>query len=306
MIALDSPSLQVENSHDVPERTVTIGGDKVTIDAISRYNRGETISVTVSGPEDALVQLRNKDRQLEDVVRLSNDGTRHVTFSTEYLEPGTYAVALEINGAYEEAVPVVVSGYDLNVTAPSTVATDEQFVVTTELDYRNRTSPPEAVEIAVWNGDTVFNATAEQTAATTYRADFSLRDASPGNFQVYVAAISDEQVEGFPNALAIDSDTAVTVTEGAGNQNNSATETPTDNRTPTESGDGTGTPQRRTQTESNRDGTTPDDSVIEPNGTRTRTGVNSDGNGPGFGVSSLLSGSVLGIVLSLAYARRYR
>lgn len=213
-VSAAATSITVDNAVETPERTVEIEGDEYTIDAFAEVDPGEDITATVTLPGESsqVVQLRDADgNRLDFEVVSGEEGTKQVSLSTDSVDPGTYAVALEINGEFKRVHPVVVAGYNLDVSAPDSVAPNDTLTVTVDLTHGAVQDAPESVEVVAWNGSTAFNATATETGDTTYEADIELNDAPEGDLQLYAVALSDEKIEGFPSALAVQDDVTVSV-----------------------------------------------------------------------------------------------
>jgi hypothetical protein len=209
--------LTVADAIETPERTVTIDGDEHTIRSVSAVDSGEDIVVETTVPEGATydVELRNADEQV--VSRWRKNGSGSVTFDTGTLEldPGTYAVVIFEDQHIRDVQPVIVSGYDLTVDVPDSVAPGSSTDAVVDLTYTARNSAPEGVEVVAFRGDEVIRVEANESGTRQYVANLSFgSDAPTGEYSVYAVAKSEEQLtDNYPILLAIDDGITITVEE---------------------------------------------------------------------------------------------
>lgn len=205
--------IDIEGAIDVPNEEVTYQGDTFELSAYATVEPGDDINVDATAPEDEdyEVQLRNPDLDIID-FRVG-EGDESVTFGSGGLDPGTYAVILEESGTIEATHPVVVSGYDLSVSHPSTATVDESFDVTVDLSYGETTEDPDEVEVALYNDDQRYNKTATSDGGNEYTATFSIDESAGTELDVVALAVDEDgSVEDYPNALAVEAGGTVELT----------------------------------------------------------------------------------------------
>ena len=101
----DEYNISIDGSLDVPDRTVTFDGDEFNITEIKAIDPGDTFTAKFEVPSDAYVfwELRNLDKTLYDAGTVYPE----VVIDTsdlddgEPLKPGTYFVALQVDGPPE-------------------------------------------------------------------------------------------------------------------------------------------------------------------------------------------------------------
>ncbi|WP_207590095.1 hypothetical protein [Halomontanus rarus] len=263
--------LTVSDTTETPSETVSLEGGEFTIDGLADRDPGQSLSASVNAPDDSsvAVHLYTSDEQIETTER----GTE-VEFDTSSLEPGSYMLALQVDGDYVDVFPVVINGYDLSVEYASEVHPDDELEVTVDVSEMAASGSPEGVEVAVWNEDTTERVPAQQTDDGTYQASVSGLD--EGSHNVYAVAQGDEEYRGEPEVLGVGDGGSLEVTESASTPEppangddgeNDVTETPTDEPTETENATET---ENTTETD-----TTPTDDGTEteetPESTETET-----------------------------------
>jgi len=212
--------LTVDGAIETPERTVTIEGEDYTLRSVGAVDPGDDIVADITAPSDAVydVELRNADEQVVSELRMTDSGT--VTFDTGNLglDPGTYAVVVLDDQHIETLRPVVVSGYELTVDPPASVAPGESAEITVDVTDAARNSAPEGVEVVAYRGDEVIRVSATETATQQYTATVPFDDDSPtGEYTLYALAKGEKQLSSnYQVSLAVDNGATITVDETAG------------------------------------------------------------------------------------------
>jgi hypothetical protein len=213
-----SYDLAVEDSIETPERTVTIEGEEYTLDSVGAVEPGESLRVDVTVPSEDVydVELRNADEQVVDRRRVEQSTSVSFDTGVLQLDPGTYALAIVKDQEITAVQPVVVSGYQLSVDLPASVAPGESAVATVDVTYTALDSAPEGIEVVAFRGDEVIRVSADKTGDRQYEATLSFaEDAPTGQYNVYAVAKGDEQLsENYPVSLAIDNGITLEVTTG--------------------------------------------------------------------------------------------
>ncbi|WP_248516912.1 hypothetical protein [Salinarchaeum laminariae] len=225
MVSLASAGLaapygvSTNNDVNVPAQTVDIDGSSYQIDAVGKVSKGDEITATVSvdGNQDYNLDLYNRDEQVEDFRDGTGDGT--VTFPTANLEPGTYALALQVDGSVQAIHPVVVSEYSLSVAAPADATVGEPFDVSIEVG--EQVAPDETVEVGIYKDGTEIRRTATHTGGGTYVA--TVDPGATGDWVVYGAVRADGEAAGYPTSTGIANGQIVTIENDGGNGDDGGT-----------------------------------------------------------------------------------
>lgn len=202
---------------DVPDRTVTIEGTDYEIDAVSEVQPGDalTVDVAVGSGEDYYIDLYNAEERSETWTQGTGDGTQ--TFETDGLEPGTYALALEVDAKTRVVQPVVVSAYDLSLSAPGGAAPGELVTVTVGLDAA--LADGERVEVGVHGEGVERDLVASEAGDRRYEATVALDE--PGTYQLYAAIRGQGQAAGYPVSTAISDGQTLSIDSNGGQDGDS-------------------------------------------------------------------------------------
>lgn len=206
-----SADLGTANDVHVPEQTETIDGKSYQIDAVGQVQQGDQLVVDVAAEsgQSFNVDLYNRDEVVVDFK--DGDGDATVEFDTENLDPGTYALALVIDGSTEAIHPVVVSDYQLSVSAPAEPTVDEPMNVT--VDVGEQVAAGETVEVGLYRDGTELQATATHVGGGTYVA--SVTPDSTGDWTMYAAVRASSGGSGYPDSTGIANGQTVSVVEPA-------------------------------------------------------------------------------------------
>jgi len=279
--------LRAENAIETPEETVTFEGNSFTIDHIGVVDHGGTITASVTAPNDShSVELRNSDQDPVIVKDERDDGT--VSFDTESLEldPGSYMLLL-YDQNYQEAVPVVVSGYNIDATA--TESTGSDLTISATVTPTASSGQPSSVEAVVWDGEESKRVTLDGSG-DSYEETVSLSEFDD-SYEVYVSALSDETLyEDEKEILGI---SEATLSEESGSDNGDSSDSDDsessddddDSTDTTDSTNDTNSTNERTENVTNgSDNSTnesDDDSVIQPNDPDENSSTNDTGSSNG-------------------------
>ncbi|ELZ08691.1 cell surface glycoprotein [Natrinema thermotolerans DSM 11552] len=228
----ENSELTVTDTIDTPTRTVTIEGSEYTVSELTSVDQGESISVDVSTGSNTNynVYLYNGEQQVE--LSESGVGPQQLTMDTAPVDPGTYALTLYIDGDYVDYLPVVISGYDVSTTHPTSVETGTENVtidVTSTATADGTENSPAGVEVVAWNDETVIREPATHIDGETYRATISTAEfAVEETYAVYAAAQGTEQYEGEPEALGVSDGATLRVTHDDGGSDDDDSNSGTD------------------------------------------------------------------------------
>ncbi|WP_144905869.1 hypothetical protein [Halobellus captivus] len=261
-VASSGYTLESETSIDTPSKTVSVQGETYTVSSLGYRDVGETLPVEVSRPGDSIftVYLYNGDGQIMDSVRRTENGT-YTLDDTTSLERGTYVLALTVDGSRQAVQPVVMSGYDFAVDAPSEVSEGERVTVTIELT--GDTELPNYVDLAVMN-DSTHRYVATKVDDRTYSVTFD--DLAADEYEIYAATRGEDEVNGRDEVTGVSSVETLTIssngettTESSGGSDPDPGTSDSDDSSGTPSTDATTTVPTNTAAQTTTTpGTTPD------------------------------------------------
>lgn len=178
----------VSPSIDVPDRTVTFEEGEHVIEELGRVERGEAIEARVDVDESTRAQLQLVD---DDHDRLAGDegrGDAHLDFPTDDLEPGTYLVVLRVDGSVVDLEPVVVSAYDVSVSAPDAATAGSAVEVSAEVTPVGSQDAPDRVQVVVGDGSERVRTTLSRESESTYTGSVDTGSLSGGTYTLYAVA----------------------------------------------------------------------------------------------------------------------
>lgn len=237
-VSADEPAaeMSVSGAIDTPTETVTIAGEEYDIDEIAVIEPGEPLEVHVSSSSNYFVMLYNENEQSEADRYMTSDedvvvlGDENDDFDTNDLEPGTYMLSLEPSGDREAVTPVVVQGYDIDLTYPTTVEADSKIDLTATVEPRGSLDQPDDVEGVIWADGAHHEVTLEHDGGTEYSASVAADELASGTHNVYATVLGDDTVEGYPVSLAVEDGPQLTV-DGDSEPDDDGPETDPENRT---------------------------------------------------------------------------
>ncbi len=189
--------LTVSDVTETPTQDVTVEGDTYEISSLATNGQGQTLTVDVTVSEETRfdVFLYNTERESETTE--IGTGSQQVEFDTESISPGSYVLALYIDGNYVDVQPVVIEGYDVSISPPSEVEADENSIkIETTVTGTELEDSPDNVEVAVWNDDIAVREDASHVEEDTYQATVSSADFEEGeSYNVYAVAQGEDEIE---------------------------------------------------------------------------------------------------------------
>jgi len=197
-----SESLRATNAVDTPEETFQ--GHTVT--HIGVFEQGDLIEATITGEDTYNIGLFDDPGAGEPVAyKTEVDGTFSFDSNNLALEPGSYYLQVN-NTFFEEISPIVISGYDVAVDLTEETADDELTIEATVTETALQ-GAPHKVEAVVWNEDrdtrTELTADGEFSSSGEYESTISIDDFDGEPYNVYVVAVSENEIEGENEILAI-------------------------------------------------------------------------------------------------------
>lgn len=197
--------LTVSDAVETPSEPVTFEGDSYDIDAFAVREPGESLTVDVTAPEetDFRVDFYNADRQVETWI--TGEGSETVVFdesATNELDPGTYSLVLNAEANTQTIHPIVISGYDVSMSPPDEVTTNETVDLSVSVTPTELDNDPAAVEVVVWNDDRTERIDASGSDGT-YSASLDFEDFDTGEYNVHAAAQGDDDYQGEQELLGL-------------------------------------------------------------------------------------------------------
>ncbi|MFC3959123.1 hypothetical protein [Halovivax cerinus] len=213
-VAASEYAVSTDSETDTPSRTVTIEGSTFTIDSIATAPVGDTVAASIQVPDDSSYVL-DVYRNENEVVRTEyGSGPQTESLDMSGFDAGTYALVLHADGDVVDVKPLVMEGVSVTLQAPGSVEMNETATATVETSSIDGTTP-QAVEVAIWNGDSTERVTATETGDGTYEATIDGLD--PGDYQLYAAAQGSGTVMGEPNVVGVSDGTTLSVSDGGSN-----------------------------------------------------------------------------------------
>lgn len=138
--AADEYQITIDGSIDTPTRQVTFESNTYQVSAVAKADEGESIEVDVTDPapdDDYNVFLYNSDRQIVDAEGQFSGNETGIQFDTSGLESGSYTFVVEADGIEEAVHPLVIKGYEVSVTAPSSADPGDDVEVNVDVSVIN-------------------------------------------------------------------------------------------------------------------------------------------------------------------------
>ncbi|POG55581.1 hypothetical protein [Haloferax marisrubri] len=250
--------VDIDDDLDIPDRTISTQWGDQTIEAIGSASEDGSLSVSTDGPSGDSYSIRLVDSQqrLRDNYYVDGGGSASETFSLNRYDPGTYAIAITNGTETVYAVePFVINGFDVEQTAADRVEADDELLVEVNLSKVSRDveSPPAGVEVVLGNESTSVRTTATQQTGLNYTATVDVASLSTGDYRLYSAAQTDDEVFGEPELVAVSGTQSVSVVEEGSLQDSDSTDGP-DDTTTTETTETTTTTATNESTTSNSTG----------------------------------------------------
>jgi len=200
IVVADSESFRAANAIETPEETPASG---TTINHIGVFDQGEQIEATITGPEETyeIGLFDSSDTEIANQPEVSDT----VTFDSDDLSPGSYFLSVT-DVPFEYVAPIVISGYDVAVDLNENTAADELTIEATVTETALQ-GAPHKVEAVVWNDDretrTELTADGEFSSSGEYESTISIDDFGGEPYNVYVVAVSENEIQGENEILAI-------------------------------------------------------------------------------------------------------
>ncbi|QOS12644.1 putative secreted glycoprotein [Haloferax gibbonsii] len=209
--------VDIDGDLDIPDRTISTQWGDQTIEAIGSASEDGYLSVSTDGPSGDSYSIRVVDSQqrLRD-SQYVDGGSASASFSLDRYDPGTYAIALTNGTETVYAVePFVINGFDVEQTAADRVESDDELLVEVNLSKVSNDveSPPAGVEVVLGNESASVRTTATRQTGLNYTATVDVASLSTGDYRLYSAAQTGDEVFGEPELVAVSGTQSVSVVE---------------------------------------------------------------------------------------------
>jgi len=225
-------SLSPSTSQDtivIVDREINNELGSATISSVSSIDGDDSVSVEVgvdAEEVDPNLQVRDQENSILRLRRDVKDGSVQ-TFDSSVFAPsrqsettaGTYSISLWFDGEAVAAHPVVVQGYDISITAPSTIGPTESANITADISERDipKNSNPESVELTIGNENIALQkATTIADGSGEYSFEIDASKLDSQDYNVYMSIRGDEKVLEENELLAIGQASTLTVAESGG------------------------------------------------------------------------------------------
>lgn len=205
---------------DVPDRTVSFENQMFEITEIGSYKTNQEInfSVDTAGVEDMLVVLYDRDQLSVWFKRFYNTSGHVVTAipANKISEAGTYVITVSRERNIIDAIPVVISDYDLTVKPESNKLTaGKKFDV--EVDISKNGDPvntDNTVKVVIAKGSASIETNATAIKPGVYKASIEIPQAANGTFSLYSVITTEHKIYmNYPEILGIASGGNIEITQ---------------------------------------------------------------------------------------------
>ncbi len=207
-------TISLDNTIDMPDRTVTYQGKTYDIRDVGAYSLGETVNITVNATDIKSFQLslldKNKNFLWNNMVYYTEGTAEMVMPGGVVTAPGTYAFAVFYQGDILAVKPVVFSKYNLSVMPSSTIVPPGET-----LHVKVRVSPDTSlpVRVVLAKNSSSLESSANRTQNDIYETDIKIPESANGSFSLYAAIVSDNIILGYPELMGISGGGTIKVTE---------------------------------------------------------------------------------------------
>lgn len=204
--------ITTDSSIETPERMVTVDGDEYQVTSIARMDPDGSLTLSVTAPSDTSYNLLLYDNDRQIVATNSETGETSWTLSGSDYSSGSYVVAIYADGEYKAVQPIVVSGYEVTISAPETITEGADLKPTIEVSSLGDPDDISSVEVILMNDDTSRRLDATESDEETYTASLPT-SVSPGDYRIYATVQGNEGYQGQAELLGISDRHAITIEE---------------------------------------------------------------------------------------------
>ena len=206
----DGTEIILGSTIDVPDRTVSVENQMFEITEIGSYKTNQEInfSVDAAGVEEMLVVLYDRDQMSVWFKRFNNTSGHVVTAipANKISEAGTYVIAVSKERNIIDAIPVVISDYDLTVKPQSSksIAGNKLDV---EIDISKNGVPvntENTIKVVIAKGSASIETNATSIKPGVYKASIEIPQAANGTFSIYSVITTERKLYmNYPEILGI-------------------------------------------------------------------------------------------------------
>ena len=196
-------TLSVDGAMEVPERTVTVGGESYQVSALARVSRGDRLHARTGGGNGTgyRVYLHNANGSVVDQQYVAAAADGGVTFETSTYDAGSYVLSLYHDGTYYDPHPVVVPAYDVAVDVPTPEAGgDGAGAASVTLTEREPGHTVHRVTVVVSN-ETVTRRYSASRVDGEYVVALGRIRLAPGTYSVYAVVANGNDAPGPTNEV---------------------------------------------------------------------------------------------------------
>ncbi len=207
-------TISLDNTINIPHRTVTYEDKTYEIQDIGAYSLGEDINITTNVTDINSFQLslldKNKNFLWNNMTYYTEGRTSVVMPGSVITAPGTYVFAVFYQGGIQAVEPVVVSSYKLSVNPDAAMVAPGGT-----LDVRVGVVPDttQPVKVVLVRNSSSIESTANRTKKGEYEAEIGIPSSAHGVFSLYAAISSDNMILGYPELIGVSSGGFINVTE---------------------------------------------------------------------------------------------
>lgn len=236
-----------ETTIPIPAQSYTISGTQVTIETLTRVPDSEDLPVSIEAPvfnEEYSLILYNKDKQR--VWSQTLEGDSETTVPTSQISAETYVVVINgPDGDLRAVRPIVVAGYSVSISHPSSATVDQPVSISISTTEFNEQSPDAAnVQVVFTTADGVREVTLSSTGGGEYTGEVTFQEQTTVQLYGVIRGYDRIQDDGQREALGASRASEIVISEPTPTQTNSPTAPPTSpptaTETPSDTGSGSG------------------------------------------------------------------
>lgn len=207
-------TISLDNTIDIPDRTVTYQGNTYEIQDIGAYSIGENANISINTTDIKSFQLSLLDKNedfLWNYMVYYTEGREELTMPADVVTtPGTYILAVFYQGDILAFKPVVFSNYKMSVKPDSTtVAPGSKLQV--KVEVVPDTSLP--IKVVLSRNSSSLEYSVNRTREGVYETEIMIPVSAYGRFSLYSTIVSNNTVLGYPDFLGASNGVAINVTD---------------------------------------------------------------------------------------------
>lgn len=206
-------TISLDNTIDIPDRTVTYQGNTYEVQDMGAYSPGESVNISINTTDIKSFQLslldKNKNFLWNHMVYYT-EGRTEVSMPADVVTtPGTYAFAVFYQGDIMAVKPVVFSQYKMSVIPDSTTIAPGGT-----LQVKVRVVPDTSlpVKVVLARNSSSIESVVNRTGEGEYEAEINIPVSAYGVFSLYAAIASDKMIMGYPELIGVASGGTINVT----------------------------------------------------------------------------------------------